>query len=80
MKNSEYDQDILTSHTADTRKTNYTKQPAPAYSSRCLQIENDHKITHTKTYTKTLTDSHNGSNTQQRMNNIRTTTLEQTAV
>ena len=36
-----------------------------------------HKVTHTKH--RTITESHNGSNNQQRINNNRTTALERTA-
>ena len=89
---SEYDQETPQSQTADnpmapggratqpprdTRKTNQAKQPAPSSPSRWLQYQNGHKATYNKTYN--ITDSHDGSNNKQKVNNNRTTAPERTA-
>ena len=52
----------------DTRKTNQAKQPALSSPSRLLQnYRRDVKYPTTKH--KTITDSHNGSNNKQQVNN-----------
>ena len=90
---SEYDQEIPRSQTADnpvaprgraaqpprdTRKTNQAKQPAPPpphQDDRNIRTDTKQRTT----IHRTITDSHNGSNNKQKVNNNRTTASERTA-
>ena len=91
-ENSEYDQEIPQSQTAekhmaprgratqqsrDTRKTNQAKQPAPSPHRDDRKTRTDTKQRTTKH--RTTAYSHNGSNNKQQVNYNRTTALELTA-
>ena len=91
-KVSEYDQEIPQSQTAETmwhreeEQLNRHETPGRQIKQRnqlSLPLQDDcNTRTDTKQRTtkhRTITDSHNGSNNKQKVNNNRTTNLERTA-
>ena len=92
LNNSEYDQEIPQSQTADNSVAPRRRAAQP-YKTPGRQIKQSNQLSlphqddcNTRTDTKqrttkhrTITDSHNGSNNKQKVNNNRTITLEWTA-
>ena len=89
LKNSEYDQEIPQSQTADNPVAPRGRAAQP--TGRQIKQSNQLSLPHqddcnTRTDTKqrttkhrTITDSHNGSNNKQKVTNNRTTALERAA-
>ena len=89
---SEYDQEIAKLQTADNL-WHCEEEPLNHHGTPGRQIKQNNKLSlphqndcNTRTVTKkraakhrTITDSHNGSNNKQKVNNNRTTALERTA-